>query len=105
MGDVIERTETLAVEPASALGGLLGVPVPDVAGGAGLPLLWHWCYLLDRPAPADLGPGGDPAPGGAPAPGGGACCRPRRRPGGAGCGPAAGCAPPGCCVAASPPPG
>jgi len=68
MGDVIERTETLAVEPAYALGGLLGVPVPDVAGGAGLPLLWHWCYLLDRPAQADLGPDGHPVRGVLPAP-------------------------------------
>ena len=68
MGDVIERTETLAAEPAHALGGLLGVPVPDLAGGAGLPLLWHWCYLLDRPAQADLGPDGHPVRGVLPAP-------------------------------------
>jgi 3-methylfumaryl-CoA hydratase len=68
MGDVIERTETLAVEPAYALGGLLDVPVPDLAGGAGLPLLWHWCYLLDRPAQADLGPDGHPVRGVLPAP-------------------------------------
>jgi len=68
MGDVIERTETLAAEPAYALGGLLGVPVPDVAGGAGLPLLWHWCYLLDRPAQTDLGPDGHPVRGVLPAP-------------------------------------
>jgi 3-methylfumaryl-CoA hydratase len=68
MSDVIERTETLAVEPACALGGLLDVPVPDLAGGAGLPLLWHWCYLLDRPAQADLGPDGHPVRGVLPAP-------------------------------------
>jgi 3-methylfumaryl-CoA hydratase len=68
MSDVIERTETLAVEPAHALGGLLDVPVPDLAGGAGLPLLWHWCYLLDRPAQADLGPDGHPVRGVLPAP-------------------------------------
>jgi 3-methylfumaryl-CoA hydratase len=68
MGDVIERTETLAVEPAYALGGLLDVPVPDLVGGAGLPLLWHWCYLLDRPAQADLGPDGHPVRGVLPAP-------------------------------------
>jgi 3-methylfumaryl-CoA hydratase len=68
MTDVIERTETLADEPAYALGGLLGVPVPDLAGGAGLPLLWHWCYLLDRPAQADLGPDGHPVRGVLPAP-------------------------------------
>jgi 3-methylfumaryl-CoA hydratase len=68
MTDVIERTETLAADPAYALGGLLGVPVPDLDGGAGLPLLWHWVYLLDRPAQADLGPDGHPARGVLPVP-------------------------------------
>jgi 3-methylfumaryl-CoA hydratase len=68
MTDVIERTETLAAEPAYALGGLLGVPVPDLGGGAGLPLLWHWVYLLDRPAQADLGPDGHPVRGVLPVP-------------------------------------
>jgi 3-methylfumaryl-CoA hydratase len=68
MTDVIERTETLAAEPAHALGGLLGVPVPDLDGGAGLPLLWHWVYLLDRPAQADLGPDGHPVRGVLPVP-------------------------------------
>lgn len=60
MNDISERTEWLAPEPAHALGALLGVQVPDVAHGAGLPLLWHWVYLLDRPAQADLGPDGHP---------------------------------------------
>ena len=55
-----ERTETLLPEPARALGALLGVPVPDLERGEGLPLLWHWVYLLDRPAQADLGPDGHP---------------------------------------------
>ncbi len=55
-----ERTELLVPEPALALGALLGVPVPDLGGSAGLPLLWHWVYLLDRPAQADLGPDGHP---------------------------------------------
>jgi 3-methylfumaryl-CoA hydratase len=68
MTDVIERTETLTAEPARALGGLLGVPVPDLDGGAGLPLLWHWAYLLDRPAQADLGPDGHPVRGVLPVP-------------------------------------
>ena len=68
MTDVIERTETLAAEPAYALGGLLGVPVPDLDGGAGLPLLWHWLYLLDRPAQADLGSDGHPVRGVLPVP-------------------------------------
>jgi 3-methylfumaryl-CoA hydratase len=66
--DVISRTETLQPEPALALGALLGVPVPDLASGAGLPPLWHWVYLLDRPAQADLGPDGHPVRGTLPAP-------------------------------------
>jgi 3-methylfumaryl-CoA hydratase len=55
-----ERTEMLLPEPARALGALLGVRVPDLGPGEGLPLLWHWVYLLDRPAQADLGPDGYP---------------------------------------------
>jgi 3-methylfumaryl-CoA hydratase len=58
--DISERTEMLVPEPAYALGALLGVPVPELARGAGLPLLWHWIYLLDRPPQADLGPDGVP---------------------------------------------
>jgi 3-methylfumaryl-CoA hydratase len=42
--------------------------VPDLADGAELPLLWHWLYLLDRPATADLGPDGHPVRGTIPAP-------------------------------------
>src|SRR5262249_37369963 len=53
--------------PAEALGALLDVPVPDVERD-GLPLLWHWFYLLDRPAQADLGPDGHPVRGTVPAP-------------------------------------
>jgi 3-methylfumaryl-CoA hydratase len=60
MTDLIERTETLLPQPAHALGALLAVPVPDLDNGEGLPLLWHWAYLLDRPAQADLGPDGHP---------------------------------------------
>jgi 3-methylfumaryl-CoA hydratase len=60
MNNISERTELLLPEPACALGGLLGVPVPDLAHGEGLPLLWHWVYLLDRPAQADLGADGHP---------------------------------------------
>jgi 3-methylfumaryl-CoA hydratase len=68
MTDVIERTEIPQPEAAYALGDLLGVPVPDLGGGAGLPPLWHWVYLLDRAAQADLGPDGHPVRGTLPAP-------------------------------------
>jgi len=68
VSDVIERTELLVPEPAYALGALLGVPVPDLDDGDGLPLLWHWIYLLDRPAQADLGLDGHPVRGTIPAP-------------------------------------
>jgi 3-methylfumaryl-CoA hydratase len=66
--EIVERSEFLVPGPASALGALLGVPVPDLDNGAGLPLLWHWVYLLDRPAQGDLGPDGHPEQGTVPAP-------------------------------------
>jgi 3-methylfumaryl-CoA hydratase len=68
VSEIIERAETLLPGPAQALGALLGVPVPDLEHGAGLPLLWHWIYLLDRPAQADLGPDGHPVRGTLPTP-------------------------------------
>jgi 3-methylfumaryl-CoA hydratase len=68
MDEVIERTEALLPGPAQALGALLDVPVPDLDNGAGLPLLWHWIYLLERPAQADLGPDGHPLRATIPAP-------------------------------------
>ncbi|GAB3428995.1 HTD2 family dehydratase [Actinophytocola sediminis] len=67
MTDVVERTEILRPEPALALGALLDVPVPDLER-AGLPLLWHWLYLLDRPAQGDLGEDGHPVRATVPAP-------------------------------------
>jgi len=60
--------ELIGPGPAEALAGLLGVPLPDLAGGDGLPLAWHWFYLLDRPAQADLGPDGHPVRGTVPVP-------------------------------------
>jgi len=60
MAEVAERTELITPGPAEALAGLLGVPGPDLADGQGLPLLWHWVYLLDRPPQATLGPDGHP---------------------------------------------
>jgi 3-methylfumaryl-CoA hydratase len=68
MSGGIERTEMLLPGPARALGSLLDVPVPDLDRGEGLPLLWHWIYLLERPAQADLGPDGHPVRGTIPAP-------------------------------------
>src|SRR5580698_4096603 len=68
MDEVVERTEVLLPGPAQALGALLGVPVPDLDKGEGLPPLWHWVYLLDRPAQADLGPDGHPVRGTLPTP-------------------------------------
>ena len=68
MKEIAERTEMLLPGPARALGALLAVPVPDLEGGAALPLLWHWIYLLDRPAQSDLGPDGHPVRGTVPAP-------------------------------------
>jgi 3-methylfumaryl-CoA hydratase len=65
---MIERTELLVPGPAEGLAALLGVPLPDFDAGAGLPLLWHWIYLLERPAQSDLGPDGHPARGGIPTP-------------------------------------
>ena len=59
-------TELITPGPAEALAGLLGVA--DPAPGEGLPLLWHWVYLLDRPPQAALGPDGHPARGGVPVP-------------------------------------
>ncbi|WKU03556.1 MaoC family dehydratase N-terminal domain-containing protein [Micromonospora sp. HUAS LYJ1] len=64
---VVRRREVIQPGPAEALGALLGVTVPDLAG-EGIPLLWHWLYLLDRPATADLGADGHPVRGTIPAP-------------------------------------
>ncbi|MGW6791564.1 FAS1-like dehydratase domain-containing protein [Streptomyces chartreusis] len=68
MSEVLKRTEPLVPEPARALGALLEVPVPELERGEGLPLLWHWLYLLDRPRQADLGVDGHPVRGAVPAP-------------------------------------
>jgi 3-methylfumaryl-CoA hydratase len=68
MSEAVERSEMLLPGPAQALGALLGVPVPDLEHGEGLPLLWHWIYLLERPAQSNLGPDGHPVRGVIPAP-------------------------------------
>ncbi len=59
-----EISELIQPGPAEALAGLIGVPMPDDE----VPLFWHWLYLLERPAQADLGPDGHPVRGGILAP-------------------------------------
>src|SRR5262245_58682826 len=66
MSEAIEREEPIGPGPARALAGRLGVPAPDMV--AGLPLGWHWIYLLGRPDQADLGPDGHPFRGTVPTP-------------------------------------
>jgi 3-methylfumaryl-CoA hydratase len=66
--DVVERSELIGPEPAEALAKLLSVPLRDPASPLGLPLLWHWLYLLDRPAEDDLGPDGHAVRGTIPVP-------------------------------------
>jgi 3-methylfumaryl-CoA hydratase len=61
---VSEITELIQPGPAQALAALLDVPMPDDE----LPLFWHWLYMLERPAQADLGRDGHPARGSIPAP-------------------------------------
>jgi 3-methylfumaryl-CoA hydratase len=67
MTEHIEHTEVLRPEPAVALARLLDVELPDLETD-GLPLLWHWVYLLDRPRQADLGVEGHPVRGVIPVP-------------------------------------
>jgi 3-methylfumaryl-CoA hydratase len=52
-------SETLVPGPAQGLAGLLGAEVP----GETLPLMWHWVYLLERPATGTLGTDGHPGAG------------------------------------------
>ncbi len=66
MPEAAEAAELITAGPAEALAGLLGVPGP--VDGQGLPLLWHWVYLLDRPPQAALGTDGHRAHGGIPVP-------------------------------------
>jgi 3-methylfumaryl-CoA hydratase len=54
------RTETLVPGPAQGLAGLLGA---EGSAPGTLPLMWHWVYLLERPATATLGADGHPTAG------------------------------------------
>lgn len=49
--------------PAISFAGLLDTPPPATGDGDPLPPLWHWMYLLDRPAAAQIGPDGHPLAG------------------------------------------
>jgi 3-methylfumaryl-CoA hydratase len=53
------RTGVIDRAPAEALAGLLDLELPP----GGLPPLWHWVYLLERPPSSVLGPDGHPASG------------------------------------------
>jgi hydroxyacyl-ACP dehydratase HTD2-like protein with hotdog domain len=52
--------ETLVAGPARGLAGILGAGWTPAEP---LPLLWHWVYLLERPATAALGADGHPVAG------------------------------------------
>jgi 3-methylfumaryl-CoA hydratase len=57
----VERSELILPGPAEAVAGLLDAQQLDGnPDEAGLPLLWHWFYLLDRPPQSSLGPDGHP---------------------------------------------
>lgn len=60
---VREARELLVPGPAQALAGLLDLPGDGIGEGWALPPLWHWVYLLDRPAQSRLGPEGHPRDG------------------------------------------
>jgi 3-methylfumaryl-CoA hydratase len=64
--EVVKVTELLTPGPAEALAGILDIAPPDP--GAGLPLMWHLVYLLDRAPQSMLGPDGHRARGGVPLP-------------------------------------
>ena len=49
--------------PAAAFADLIGADLPRLGPGDPLPPLWHWFYLLDHPAQADIGADGHPVGG------------------------------------------
>jgi 3-methylfumaryl-CoA hydratase len=49
--------------PAAAFADLIGAEPPRLDPGDPLPPLWHWFYLLDHPAQADIGADGHPVGG------------------------------------------
>jgi 3-methylfumaryl-CoA hydratase len=49
--------------PAAAFADLIGADPPRLDPGDPLPPLWHWFYLLDHPAQAEIGTDGHPVGG------------------------------------------
>ncbi|MEV6110755.1 MaoC family dehydratase N-terminal domain-containing protein [Streptomyces sp. NPDC051940] len=60
----VENSEFVTAAPAKAFAGVLDQQAPSTGVGDALPPLWHWLYLLDRPAQSDLGEDGHPRQGG-----------------------------------------
>ncbi len=61
--EVSTHVELLTSGPAEALAGLLDIDPPPLRGGAAIPPLWHWVYLLERCRQSELGADGHPARG------------------------------------------
>lgn len=59
----VELSEFVTAAPAKALAGLFDQERPAMGAGDPLPPLWHWLYLLDRPAQDELGEDGHPRAG------------------------------------------
>lgn len=57
--ETVTRTELVTPEPAEALARLLDITPPERV----VPPAWHWVYLLERRATADLGHDGHPTSG------------------------------------------
>lgn len=68
MSEVAQRTEIITPRPAEGLAAILDLPSWELSSNAGLPLSWHWLYLLDIPPQAALGSDGHRAWGGIPSP-------------------------------------
>lgn len=59
---VVQHTELITAPPADALAGLLNID-PPLRESEEIPPLWHWVYLLERPAQGTLGADGHPTSG------------------------------------------
>lgn len=60
MTDILGASDRLDLERVHAIAGLLDRTTDDLFPGAPLPLMWHACFLLPRPASAEIGPDGHP---------------------------------------------